>query len=163
VGLATRQIGIFERMIGKIPPFGAIRMGARGPKSAAEMGPGPPPVRLVESVPVELPMAPEHLSAEAQHWWRQVVADFDLDHHHLMLLQCACEAWDRMVEAREIIAEEGITVQGVHGPKTHPAVGVERDARTAFARLIRELDLDEPQPSPGPYMRPPALRSNRRR
>jgi P27 family predicted phage terminase small subunit len=137
-------------------------MGARGRKSAAEMGAGPPPVRLVEPVPVELPMAPDHLSAEAQHWWRRTVADYDLDHHHLMLLQAAAESWDRMVQAREIIAEEGITVQGVHGPKTHPAVGVERDARNSFARLLRELDLDTPPPAQ-PYMPPPALRSNRRR
>jgi len=132
-------------------------------KSRAELA-MPPPVRLVEpALPIELPAPPEHLSAEMAHWWRQIVADYDLDHHHLKLLEAACDAWDRMAQARATVLDEGLTVEGGMGPKQHPAVAIERDARAAFVRIVREMDLDEPVPAPHAYMRPPALRSNRRR
>jgi hypothetical protein len=35
-----------------------------------------------------------------------VLADYDLDPHHLHLLEAACDAWDRMVQARETLREE---------------------------------------------------------
>jgi P27 family predicted phage terminase small subunit len=125
---------------------------------------GFPPPKLVEpALPIELPAPPDHLSAEMQHWWRQVVADFDMSSHHLHVLLCACDAFDRMTEAREILREEGLTVVTANGTKVHPCVGVERDSRNALMRAIRELDLDEPMPAPQAYMRPPSLRSNRRR
>jgi phage terminase small subunit len=137
-------------------------MGARGRKSATELAASP--VRLVEpALPIALPAPPSHLTSATQDWWRQTVADYDLEPHHLKLLEAAADAWDRMVQARTQLATDGLTVQGAHGPKTHPAVAVERDSRAAFARLVRELDLDEPVPPPARYMPPPSLRSNRRR
>jgi phage terminase small subunit len=124
----------------------------------------PPPVRLVEPMlPVELPAPPLHLSPEAADWWRQTVATYELEPHHLKLLEAAADAWDRLVTARAEVLRDGITVEGVHGKKQNPAVSIERDARLAFSRIVRELDLDEPMPAPMPYMRPPAIRSNRRR
>ena len=138
-------------------------MGARGRKSATELA-APPPLQLVEpTVPLELPPAPLHLSPAMRSWWDAIVRDYELDVHHLKILEAAADAWDRMVQARIQLATDGLTVQGVHGPKTHPAVNVERDSRAAFARLIRELDLDESTPAPARYVPPPSLRSNRRR
>ena len=88
-------------------------------------------------------------------------ADFVLEPHHVRLLTLACEAFDRATQAREILAVDGIIVPTADGGrKAHPAVAIERDARTAFSRLVRELDLDVAPPSEG--RRPPALRSNRR-
>jgi phage terminase small subunit len=98
-----------------------------------------------------------------QGWWRQVMTDYQLDRHHLLLLQSACEAFDRAAEARETLAREGLTVVTKHGTKKHPAADIERDQKTLFARLIRELDLDAEPPPERPAWRPPALRSNRRR
>jgi hypothetical protein len=50
---------------------------------------------------------------------------------------------DRCQDAREVIAREGLTTATRDGGlKTHPACRVERDARLAFARLMRALDLD---------------------
>lgn len=81
--------------------------------------------------------------------------------HHLRLLRLACEAWDRTQQARETLDRDGLTVPtGDGGLKAHPCIGIERDSRLAFARLLRELDLDaEPPPD---RARAPALRSNRR-
>jgi hypothetical protein len=123
-----------------------------------------PPPRLVEpALPISLPAAPPHLSDEMKNFWRTTVADYELEAHHLHVLLCACDAFDRMTEAREAVRRDGMVVQGTRGPRPHPCLGVERDNKALFARLIRELDLDEPTPSPGAYMRPPSLRSNRRR
>jgi phage terminase small subunit len=84
-----------------------------------------------------------------------MVADYDLQAHHLRLLTLAGEAWDRAAEARERIAADGAYAEDRFGQlRAHPAIAVERDARLAFARLIRELALDDEEP-PGP--RPPRV------
>jgi P27 family predicted phage terminase small subunit len=105
---------------------------------------------------------PAHLSPEAAAWWRVVSADYSLEPHHLRLLQAACEAWDTMQMARRALADHGeLTFTDASGNlKAHPAVAIQRDARIAFARLVRELDLDTGAPAEAP--RPPAIRSNRR-
>jgi P27 family predicted phage terminase small subunit len=87
-----------------------------------------------------------------------VLETFELEEHHIKLLQLACEAWDRAQGARAVVAKQGLTVTNARGDvKAHPLIAVERDARTLFARLIRELDLDDASVD----FRPPALPSNR--
>src|SRR4028119_1234545 len=107
------------------------------------------------------PSPPAHLTAPTQVWWKSVVTDYQLEPHHLRLLQLAGEAWDRSQQAREVLNDAGLTYQNRFGdPVLRPEAAVERDSRLAFARLIRELDLDvEPPPE---RSRPPGLRSNRR-
>lgn len=105
------------------------------------------------------PPAPSHLSPEGKAWWRDTLADFDLEAHHLKLLRLACEAYDRCQMARQAIDRDGITVISETGAiKAHPACAIERDSRLAFARLLRELDLDTAGPD---APRPPTIRSNR--
>ncbi|WP_448658298.1 P27 family phage terminase small subunit [Sphingomonas sp. CJ99] len=106
---------------------------------------------------------PEHLSPDAAAWWREVLRDYTLEPHHLRLLQSAAEAWDRMQQARATLADHGaLTFTDERGViRAHPCVAMERDARVAFARLVRELDLDAGAPAESP--RPPALQSNRRK
>lgn len=101
--------------------------------------------------------APQHLKKKTRQWWRQVVQDYYLEPHHIRLLTLAGEAWDRCEEAREILAMEGLTYEDRFGqPRSRPEVAIERDSRLAFARLLRELDLDvEP---PATASRPPAIR-----
>jgi P27 family predicted phage terminase small subunit len=107
-------------------------------------------------------LPPEHLSESTAGWWRQVTAEYALEPHHCRLLQMACEAWDRSQQAQAEIAVHGaVTFKDERGAiKAHPAVAIERDAHVAFARLVRELDLDAGAPSE--TRRPPALYSNRR-
>jgi P27 family predicted phage terminase small subunit len=140
-------------------------MGARGRKSATELA--APPVRLVEPAKdfVELlPEPPDHLSDSMRAWWRETVKAYALEPHHLKLLEAAADAWDRMAQARTTLLADGLTVAtGDGGRKAHPCAAIERDARSQFMVALRELDLDEPLPSPGAYRPPPAIRSNRRR
>ena len=69
--------------------------------------------------------------------------DYDLGEHHSRLLTMACEAWDRAVQAREILAKDGIVIGGREAAvRPHPCIAIERDARIAFARLIAQLNLD---------------------
>jgi len=126
---------------------------------------GPHPLQIVSpSLPVELPAPPDHLSPAMQLWWRVIVSDFELGAHHLKLLEAAADAWDRLATARAELLRDGLTIPtGTGSRKPHPCIAVERDSRASFARLIRELDLDEPVPPPARYMPPPSLRSNRRR
>jgi P27 family predicted phage terminase small subunit len=106
------------------------------------------------------PNPPEHLSDRCRKWWRAVMADYDLEPHHEHLLRLAAEALDRAEQARAEIAIHGITIEtGDGGRKAHPAIAIERDSRLAFARLVRELDLDAETAPATP--RPPGLRSNR--
>lgn len=99
--------------------------------------------------------APKHLEAPTATWWRHVIAQYELEEHHERLLTAACEAWDLMTRSRVAVAEAGLTVVDRYGQlKPHPLLAVEKDSRIAFARLVRELDLDgEPAPDPRPTRR----------
>lgn len=105
--------------------------------------------------------APEHLEPATAAWWRSVCTDYLLEPHHVRLLTLAGESWDRCAAAREALDKYGITYQDrFAAPRARPEVAIERDCRLAFARLLRELDLDVEPPAEG--RRPPGLRSNRR-
>jgi P27 family predicted phage terminase small subunit len=104
------------------------------------------------------PKAPRHLKASTRRWFEDVVSRWELDEHHVRLLTMAAECWERYQEARTVIATEGLTTRTRDGgAKRHPAVAIEAECRIAFARLIRELDLDLEEPADA--KRPPQLRS----
>jgi hypothetical protein len=46
---------------------------------------------VAPSLPLELPPAPDHLSEGMKAWWRQIVADYALDPHHLKLVEAAAD------------------------------------------------------------------------
>jgi phage terminase small subunit len=103
--------------------------------------------------------APSHLRSETAGWWRTVVAEFELEPHHLRLLRLACEAWDRGQEAREAIAQHGsVFVDRFGQPRARPEIAIERDSRISFARMLRELALDVDGPVEDG--RPPRLGGN---
>lgn len=108
--------------------------------------------------PRDTPTPPSHLSDESREWWDRLVQDYDFASGELRLLQSACEAWDRQQQARAALDEHGTTyTDRFDQPRARPEVGIERDCRLAFARLVRELNLDQATTEPG---RPPRI-SNR--
>ena len=99
------------------------------------------------------PEPPKHLERATKAWFRSVVKDWQLEQHHIRLLTLGCEAWDQCQQAREVLAAEGLTFSDRFGqPRARPEVAIERDSRLAFARLVRELCLDDVDP---PESRPP--------
>ena len=101
---------------------------------------------------------PEHLSPESREWFAAVVRDYNLEPHHLKLLQAAAECWDRATQARVAIGKDGITYIDRHkNIRPHPGCQIERDNKTLFSRLLRELALDVEEPSEN---RPPIIRGN---
>lgn len=104
-----------------------------------------------------LPATPRHLSPASRVWFREVTGKFVLESHHVKLLVLACESFDRCVQARTVLDKEGLTYQDASDcPRSRPEIAVERDSRLAFARLLRELDLDLEAPRET-SVRPPKL------
>jgi phage terminase small subunit len=97
---------------------------------------------------------PEYLAPGTRRWCAAIERTYELEPHHCRLLELLGAAWDRCVEAREILARDGLTfVDRFGAPHAHPATAIERDSRLAVARLLRELQLDVSTEAP----RPPGL------
>lgn len=99
------------------------------------------------------PTPPSYLKKPTREWFAQVAADYQFEPHHLRILEMAAQAWDEFQLARTAVSKHGLTFVDRYGqPRERPEVGTARQARTSFARMIRELALDiEPPPeSPRP-------------
>jgi P27 family predicted phage terminase small subunit len=91
----------------------------------------------------KLPKAPKSLSAEAKVWWRKILADYELDHHGLLLLESALQSFDRMRQAQALLDKEGIVLTDrFEQKKPHPATVIERDSKAAMVRTFQALHLD---------------------
>jgi P27 family predicted phage terminase small subunit len=99
---------------------------------------------------------PSHLSTEARRFWSELIAEYGIDDPAgVAILTQACEAHDRVTEARKAIAKDGASVVDRFGqPKAHPLLTVERDARAAFLAALKALNLDLEPLRDGPG-RPP--------
>ena len=88
-------------------------------------------------------LPPKHLSAEARKLWTELRTDYGIDDSAgLTLLRAACEAHDRAQEARKMIGKDGMVSTDRFGQqKPHPAVAIERDARTQVMAALRALKL----------------------
>ena len=101
-----------------------------------------------------LPAPPEHLTEPAAAFWRDVVTEYELDAHNLKRLEAACDSYDRMCAARRAVLEAGMVFEDRFGQvKPSPAIAIERDARLALLRALRELGLDIPVPEGRPPRR----------
>lgn len=108
---------------------------------------------MTETTTQTTPTVPEHLSDESKAWYQQVATEFAMDQHHLFLLQCACENWDRSQSARREIEKNGLTVldrfDQLHA---RPEIAIEKTSKAAFVRVVRELRLDSDDSPETPRM-----------
>jgi len=88
--------------------------------------------------------APETLSAEARDWWQKLQREYAIeDQGGLLLLQTALEAFDRARQAQQDIDRDGLLMVDRFGQtKSHPLLGVERDARAQLITTLKALNLD---------------------
>jgi phage terminase small subunit len=93
--------------------------------------------KLALMAPERLPKPPSHLRAAGKKLWKDVVTGFELGDHDLHVLAAACEAADRVADAREVIDTNGGIVAA-----NRLALATERDSRTAMLRALRELGLN---------------------
>ena len=111
---------------------------------------------MAETVTKLRDAAPKHLSADAKGWWRKIARDYSIeDQAGLLLLQTACECFDRMKGAQAAIERDGPTVRGsAKQIAAHPLIAVERDARGQMLSALKALNLDLEPLRDGPG-RPP--------
>ena len=90
------------------------------------------------------PRPPLSLSGAARKLWASIRDEYDIrDSGGLAVLTVACEAFDRMREAREVLAREGLVISNHRGElRAHPCTAIERDSRGQMLSAIRQLGLD---------------------
>ena len=87
-------------------------------------------------------VTPKHLGDEGALFWREMAAEHDVSTTaRLALLTRAAECLDRLTEARERIAKDGLIVTTAAGPRSNPATRIEREARDGFLRAMHALRI----------------------
>jgi phage terminase small subunit len=85
------------------------------------------------------PTVPRGLRTEGRALWRATLGTYDLDDLELVQLRAACEAADRCAEAKAAVDKDGAIVDGRYGPRAHPGVAIEREARAAMLNALKLL------------------------
>lgn len=88
--------------------------------------------------------APSSLSRAGRAWWKKLIDDYGIDDSGgLLLLETALQAFDRMHQARDLIAKHGaVTEDRFHQLRPNPATTIERDSRAAMMAALKALNLD---------------------
>ena len=94
---------------------------------------------------------PRDLSPEGKKLWYRIFASSDMDEPAVILLDSLCRSWDRVQQARAIIARDGPvliekTAAGNEKTRMHPACQIERDAAATMMRAWRLLGFDQQPP-----------------
>ena len=102
----------------------------------------PKPLYAIRRSPEALPAAPKSLRTKGKAFWKTVVDQFQLEDYQLVTLRLAAECLDRIEDARLAIQKHGLVIEGRLGVKANPACEVEKNNKTIYARLVREIGLD---------------------
>ena len=87
----------------------------------------------------EFPPAPKGLSTTMKTWWKEIVRTYELESHHLRLLQRACQTWDLAEGALKVLQADGATYLDRFGPpKERPEAATWRSNVKLFKSLLTE-------------------------
>ena len=89
--------------------------------------------------------APKGLSPDAIRIWRRLTAAFHFDNEpaHQLLLETALLAFDRMHQARELIASQGLLVPNRYKQSIpNPLLAIEDRSRRAMLAALAQLGLE---------------------
>jgi P27 family predicted phage terminase small subunit len=114
------------------------------------------------------PDPPKALRKEGRKLWRAILAaldaDWQLDRRELHLLERAAKIEDRLAELDAAVDENGPVVGGSRGqPVAHPALQEGRQLALAQHRLLRDLELTDPDKRRDPIVSARARRAARAR
>ena len=86
---------------------------------------------------------PATLGRESRRLWFELNRLYELETPQLVTLKVALEAFDRLLAAQAIIADEGLfyTTETKY-KRAHPALAVEKSARDGFLRAWAQLQFD---------------------
>ena len=124
----------------------------RKPKPAEqrirEGNPGkrPLPEPVVIGGEFDIAEPPEHLSADAQEWWREAIPVLQevglLDKVDVAALEMAATAYARFRQAKRVVDAQGVVARGSTGQiREHPALKTEREAQAMFLRFAEQYAL----------------------
>jgi len=117
-----------------------MKQRGRKPASLSLIRPGPRLVSLSRSNPP--PPAPDHLEEPERVIWRAVVAEFKGPRLSYEILADALKAHQCARKCSEIVAAEGMTVEGRDGQlKAHPLLAIERSATASYQRQLKTLGI----------------------
>jgi hypothetical protein len=112
--------------------------------------PGKPLLSIVSGSVSTAVAPPATLAAPGAKLWRSVLSQYDIrDAGGLATLEEACVQRDRATEFAAIVARDGSMIRTKSGPKEHPLIRHEREARALMCRLLQRLGLDMEPVRPG--------------
>lgn len=114
------------------------------------------------------PDPPKGLAKDGRRLWRAIIgaldADWQLDRRELHLLERAAKIEDRLVKLDAAIDADGPVVGGSKGqPVAHPGLQESRQLALAQHRLLRDLELSNPDKRRDPIVSARARRAARAR
>jgi P27 family predicted phage terminase small subunit len=114
------------------------------------------------------PDPPKGLGKDGRKLWRAIIgaldADWQLDRRELHLLERAAKIEDRLAELDAAVDADGPVVVGSKGqPVAHPGLQESRQLALAQHRLLRDLELSNPDKRRDPIVSARARRAARAR
>ena len=96
--------------------------------------------------------APKHLKATTRAWWERIANAYEVfTDSDIKLLTLAAESLETVQTARAAIKTHGLTYNDRFGaPHPRPETSIARDAQAGFARIMKQLKLDDAGPPARP-------------